>query len=260
MIFPFYEQAPKEEVKSCNLCGSTRYALIATVDRYGFDTSWVKCKECGLIFLSYRMTSEAYREFYEGGHYRRLFSELTNAPVNELTIQSDQARYARYLSKFLAPHINGASGGLLLDLGGSTGTVSERLAMDFNLDATVVEPSAAEAQRARANGLAVVQAPLLEFDPHGTHYDLVLLCRTVEHLLDIKAALALIKGWLAPGGMLFLDFVTVPQMKIDHPYYLTPVTMQRYLVQAGFVVKAQRPAPDARHFNMLCGRGEDEHN
>lgn len=253
MKFPFYDDAPKEVVTSCNLCSSTRYRLIATVDRYGLDAPAAKCTNCGLVFLSYRMTAEAYREFYEGGHYRALLNQLFKLkPITPESLESDQTRYAQRLVDFLGQYMNGRTGGLMLDLGGSVGIVAEKLAHAFNLDATVVEASVSEAKRALDRGLTVVPVPVQNFDANGSHYDLILLCRTVDHLLDIKGALAKIRGWLAPGGLFYVDFIYKPPLKIDHPYLLSPETIQRYLTQAGFKVQTMGVTVDGRHVSVLA--------
>jgi SAM-dependent methyltransferase len=257
--FPFYAAAPKEIVTSCNLCGGNRFALYRLTDRYGLEAPSVECQGCGLRFLSFRMTAEAYEEFYAGGHYRELLTQFlqkmgkpgSEALVTPQGMESDQTRYAAGLSQALARFMGEIKGGLLLDLGGSTGRVAERLAQDFNLDATVVETSIPEANRARAKGLAVANVRLQDYEPGGNHYDLILLCRTVDHLLDIKGDLRRIRGWLAPKGLFFVDFVHTTPPKIDHPYILSVDTMRRYLEGAGFRVRALGHS-DARHTNMLC--------
>jgi 2-polyprenyl-3-methyl-5-hydroxy-6-metoxy-1,4-benzoquinol methylase len=247
--FPFYAAAPKEIVTSCNLCGGNRFALYSLTDRYGLEAPSVQCDGCGLRFLSFRMTAEAYEEFYAGGHYRELLSQFNGHPMTAQGIERDQGRYAECLSHWLSPYV--AIGGLLLDLGGSTGVVAARLAREYGLDATVVEASADEARRAVDKGLAVANVRLQDYVNGHIKYDLILLCRTVDHLLDIKGDLARIKGWLAPKGLFFVDFVHKTPPKIDHPYMLSKDTMRRYLEGAGFTVRALGYS-DARHTNMLC--------
>jgi SAM-dependent methyltransferase len=251
--FPFYENAPKELVESCNLCGSRLLKLIGLRDRYGFEAPHVRCQECGLVFLSLRMTAEAYREFYEAGHYRELIGAFTHKAWDNAKIASDQVRYAKFLSSWLSLHLNGQRGGLLLDIGGSTGVIAEQLALDHNFDATVVEPSVSEAAAARNRGLAVANVSLENYEAGGNHYDLVVLCRSVDHLLDIKAALKRIRQLVAPGGLFFVDFVRDCSIKIDHPFHLTDSTMTRFLESAGFRVKA-RNVPNRAGLNvmMLC--------
>lgn len=251
MRFPFYESAPKETVTECNCCGSKRYRLVSTLDRYGLDAPSARCADCGLIFLSYRMTADAYREFYEQGHYRALLEIVFKKSRGPTMLESDQTRYAERLSARLAQFMTGREGGLHLDLGGSVGIVAERLSRDFNLDSTVVEASQVEAEKARGRGLAVAPVRLQDYEAGGNHYDLITLCRTVDHLLDIKADLGRIRQWLAPGGLFYVDYVIEPETKIDHPYLLSHGPMRRYLEQAGFVLKATTMM-DKRHRAELC--------
>lgn len=255
MRFPFYENAPKEPIQACNLCGSNVLALEGLTDRYGLEAPTARCRECGLVQLSLRMTPEAYREFYQAGHYRKLLSEFFGQRVTPVGLEPQQREYAVRLARWLSPHMATLRSGLLLDLGGSTGVVAEHLAYAFDLDATVVEPSAEEADSARRRGLAVAQVPLEDYDAGGNHYDLVTLCQTVDHLLDIKRDLARVRDWVAPAGKFFVDFVEHGPVKIDHPYYLTKQTIKRYLTGAGFRLEAIEPAGDDLHVNVLCGVG-----
>jgi hypothetical protein len=247
--FPFYAQAPKELVTECNLCGGRKLKLLGMTDRYGFEAPHAKCQDCGLIFLSLRMTAPAYREFYEAGHYRRLIEAFSRIPWDNAKLQADQTRYSQSLSRWLAPHMNGRSGGLLLDIGGSCGVVAERLSRDYNLDATVVEPSISEADAARNRGLMVENVSVEDYSANGNTFGLVLLCRSVDHLLDIKATLKRVREWVAPGGLFFVDFTRQAQIKIDHPFHLTAKTMRRYVEMLGFSVKATTRHGDCR---LLC--------
>ena len=43
-------------------------------------------------------------------------------------------------------------------------------------------------------------------------FDLVLLCQTIDHLLDIAATLHSIRSWVAPGGLAFVDVLDVEFM------------------------------------------------
>jgi hypothetical protein len=249
--FPFYAAAPKEIVTTCNLCGGNRFILLSLTDRYGLEAPSVQCETCGLRFLSFRMTAAAYEEFYAGGHYRELVGQFEGKPMTAAAIERDQTRYAFLLSAWLGRYMGPVRSGLLLDLGGSTGIVAERMVRDYDLDATVVEASTAEASRAVDKGLAVANVRLQDYEAGPHVYDLILLCRTVDHLLDIKADLARIRTWLAPKGLFFVDFVHKTPPKIDHPYILSVDTMRRYLEGAGFVVKCMGSL-ERRHTNMLC--------
>lgn len=252
VIFPFYDSAPKEAVTSCNCCGSKRYALVATQDRYGLDVPTAKCRDCGLVFLSYRMTPEAYREFYKGGHYRALLAQFYKDRALGSAVEPNDSPYACAVSGFLGPFMQNARGGLLLDLGGSTGLLADKLAHDYNLDATVVEASPDEAWRAHARGLATAMVPIEEYANGGNHYDLITLCRTIDHLVDIRAVLDKVRGWLAPKGLFFVDYVVKPQIKIDHPFLLSRPVMWRYLESSGFGVRVEAMTSTKDRALMLC--------
>lgn len=251
MRFDFYDEAPKEVVGKCNLCDGRRFLPSSLLDRYELIAPSVRCEACGLRFLHVRMTEAAYEEFYEGGHYRKLLTAHFGRDFGPQSIEAEQAVYADRLSTWLAPYMAEVASGLLLDLGGSTGVVAEHLAKAFDLDATVVEPSKAEAERAHSRGLTVANTRLQDYSSPNL-FNLVTLCQTVDHLLDIKADLARIRKWVARNGLLFVDFVENCQAKIDHPYYLNSDTMHAYLIQAGFKRVAMAPSSDGIHVNVLA--------
>ena len=106
-----------------------------------------------------------------------------------------------------------------------------------------------------------------DYDPQGRTWDLVLLCQTIDHLLDVGGTLRRVRALLNPGGYLFVDIVDFraaylrngsaeDATKIDHPYYLTQETMQAYLRQAGFGVVHADYAADHLHVSYLCRLAE----
>ena len=60
-----YDSQPKEELQSCNICGSSRSIVISKKDRYGLNVSACLCLGCGLVYISPRMTAEGYKLFYQ---------------------------------------------------------------------------------------------------------------------------------------------------------------------------------------------------
>ena len=258
-----YAAQPKERVEACNLCGKASYEQFATRDRYGLPVQSVTCLGCGLVFLTPRMTAAAYRDFYRDGDYRALLSEFHGRPVTAETIEADQVGYAERLIKLLEPHVSGQPFTTMLDVGGSTGVVAEAVAQQFGLVATVLEPSDAEGDRAALRGLKIIPGTIEQCTIGTDRYDLVLLCQTVDHLTDIRQALRTIRGLLAEGGLFFVDIVDyrVPlrkvgregAIKVDHPYYLEPWTMDAYLAQAGFERLHSQVASDGMHVDFVCG-------
>lgn len=257
-----YSTEPKETVGACNLCGwGDQFLPYASRDRYGLAVTSVKCPFCGLVFLNPRMTAAAYAEFYRSGVYRELLSEFYGRPITAESIETEQQAYAERLIRVLEPIIAVRSVYHLLDIGGSTGVVAKALAKHFELDATVIEPSEAEAKRAEARGLTVFRGALEEYQPDGKRFELVTLCQTVDHLLDITGALLKVRGLLRDGGLFFLDIVDyhVPEargreaaIKVDHPFYLEAKTLNAYLYTVGLNPLVTTPSSDGLHVDFIC--------
>ena len=98
------------------------------------------------------------------------------------------------------------AGGRALDLGCGAGRhavlLAERFAHVDAIDLSLPMIEIARAKRSRPN-VAYRQADLLEAAGSG-EYDLVLSVMTLHHVPDLQAALAHVKGLLAPGGRIVL--------------------------------------------------------
>ena len=255
----------REPVPACNLCGSTDRIVIAESDRYGFDSPACACTACGLVFLDPRLTEEEYGRFYRET-YRPLVSAFHDRRIDEETVEEDQRPYAAGLVRLLEPHVRKGEGALL-DVGGSTGVVAEAVADAFGLTGLVLDPAPAEASRAARRGLEVVVGTAETFDPGERRFEVVLLCQTIDHLLDPAAVVAGLHRVLAPDGTLFVDIVdfrsaylrhgTVEDaLKIDHPFAFTQPTAEAMLARAGLVRIAKDLARDGLHVGYVCRAGD----
>jgi SAM-dependent methyltransferase len=247
-----YEAQPKEHVTACNLCGAApTTGGINWRDRYGFPVGWAKCS-CGLVYLTPRMTKEAYARFYADGTYRKLVSAFHGREINAQTIQPEQMVYAMELADFIGPYIGNAE--TLLDIGGSTGVVAGYLAQKFALVGTVLDPAPQELEQ--AHGLLKIQSTVEDWQPNGRTWDVITLCQTVDHLLDPMGTLTKLRGCLAPGGVLFFDIVDYDQtktIKVDHPYNFTGETGWELLIRAGLTSRRMRDdAVETDHIKWVC--------
>jgi 2-polyprenyl-3-methyl-5-hydroxy-6-metoxy-1,4-benzoquinol methylase len=255
--------AEKRAVESCNLCGGTVHTTITHVDRYGFPNATSACNACGLAFLDPRLTERAYAEFYEHV-YRPLVSAFHGRLIDAETVERDQVAYAEELARVLEPFLAGRRGERLLDVGGSTGVVSERLGALHGLRPFVLDPAPAEVERARARGLEATVGTIEAFagDAGGT-FGVALICQTIDHLLDIAGSLARVRTLLADDGLLFVDVVDFraaylraasveAATKVDHPYSLTEPTVEAFLARAGFRVVHKDYASDHLHIGYVC--------
>lgn len=256
-----YQAQPREAVTCCNLCGGSRFVVLTHRDRYGFPAEAHACERCGLVFLNPRMTAEAYGRFYQSV-YRPLVSAFHGRLIDARTIQDEQRIYAAERAAFLRPFMSRPLK-TLLDIGGSTGVVAAHVAREFGLTATVIDPSPLEVAEARRLGLETISGLVEQHDFGGRMFDVVIVCQTVDHLLDITGTLARVRDLLAPQGLLFIDIVDFraaylrtwsvdDAIKIDHPYYLTEPTMTAYLRRAGFEVLRSDYAADHLHIGYAC--------
>jgi SAM-dependent methyltransferase len=257
-----YAGQPKNALDACNLCGGQRFIVLTHRDRYGYPADAHACARCGLVFLNPRMTAAAYARFYDG-IYRPLVSAFHGRLIDARTIQAEQRAYAIERAALLRPFVEGAGLTSMLDIGGSTGVVAGHFANEFGVRGTLIDPAPLEVEQARQFGLETVTGLIEEHDFGGRTFDLVIICQTVDHLLDVRGTLDRVRGLLAPRGLLFIDIVDFraaylrnwsveDATKIDHPYYLTEDTMQAYLRRSGFAVIRADYAADHLHVSYVC--------
>ncbi|MGH3788292.1 MAG: class I SAM-dependent methyltransferase [Pseudonocardiaceae bacterium] len=257
-----YGELATQRPAACNLCGARSRAVeVATRDRYGYPATFVVCRSCGLGYLSPQLNASQYAHFYSEV-YRPLVSAYHGRRIDAHTVQLEQHGYAAGLAAFLIPLLS-SSPRTILDVGGSTGVVSRVLAAHLNARATVLDPAPDELAVAQAAGMETVAGLVEEFDPGRRRWDLVLLCQTIDHLLDVRGSLAALRRMTAPGGCAFVDIVDVDVLlhrtgsiervvKIDHPYYLTHTTAAALFALAGFTIVAQRLTDDGHRGFVLA--------
>lgn len=258
-----YEAQPKQYIDACNLCGGTKLVTISHVDRYGYRCTADACSACSLVFLNPVMTPEAYGDFY-AEVYRPLVSAYHGRKIDRETIQEEQAEYAEALCGIIKNWISARRETRLLDIGGSTGVVSREIVKKFNgVAATIIDPAADEIVVAKEYGMETINGFVEEYDPGEKKYDLVILCQTVDHLLNAKGTLDKVKSLLSADGAFFVDIVDFRAaylrngsvegaVKIDHPYYFTEETIELMLSMTGFNVLKKVYAEDKLHIGYLC--------
>ena len=270
-----YASQPVARVTACNLCGGSTFITLTHRDRYHYPAEASGCRQCGLVFLNPVMTAEAYGHFY-AHTYRPLVSAFHGRLIDAITIQDEQRQYAAERVAVVEPFVAGpdrsgesaavVQGGTLLDIGGSTGVVAHVFATRFGMHATVIDPSPIEAAQAQRLGIETITGLVESIDLGSRQFDLVIVCQTVDHLLDIAGTLRRVRALLRPGGRLFIDIVDLragylrnwsieDTIKIDHPYYLTEETMSAYLARCGFEILAIDYAADHLHVGYVCRPG-----
>lgn len=263
-----YAAKPKTTTRSCNLCGHDLFVTIVHADRYGYPARAQACRRCGLAFLNPVMTGESYIGFYQG-IYRPLVSAYHGRLIDASSIQEEQRDYAARLVETLGRHLAHLKGGDLLDIGGSTGVVAHHLKRVFGLRATVIDPAPMEVEVAKALELETVTSLVEDYDPGDRRYQVVIMCQTVDHLLDVMSSLRKIRELMSDDGIFFIDIVDFraayrrngsveEAVKIDHPYYLTESVMEAFLRRVGFAIRATDYAADHLHVGFVCGKSDPE--
>jgi ubiquinone/menaquinone biosynthesis C-methylase UbiE len=254
----------RQYVSRCNLCGSERSCVIAYHDRYGLPLRTAMCLGCGLIYLIDRFTQDGYSSFYLDGEYRKLTSAFAGSVATMEDLQADQAAYAQNLIRFLDHRLPQGQDVRLLDIGGSSGEVASELAGRFGIEGTVLDPSREEIEAACRQGLQgiVGSAETWETDQR---FDVVLLCRTIEHLYDLRATIAKVRRYLTPGGLFYCDFLDYMELcrmtgppqtvsKVDHCYWLTLQTAPAIFRAMGFEIVALHVVPKPQFIGCLLRR------
>jgi 2-polyprenyl-3-methyl-5-hydroxy-6-metoxy-1,4-benzoquinol methylase len=265
-----YASQPKQAQQTCNLCGASEFVVLTHRDRYGYPAQAHACRHCGLVFLNPRMTAQAYGRFYNG-IYRPLVSAFHGRLIDARTIQDEQREYAIERAGFIRPFIANAAPKTLLDIGGSTGVVAHHFAREFGLHGTLIDPAPLEVEQAKRLGLETVTGLVEEHDFGQRRFDVVIICQTVDHLLDVAGTLTRVRQLLSDNGLLFIDIVDFraaylrnwsveDAIKIDHPYYLTEATTYAYLRSAGFDVLRSDYAADHLHVSYVCRPGAADSN
>jgi SAM-dependent methyltransferase len=236
----------RKSVPACNLCGSERRAIVAQTDRYGFPIRTAMCLECGLFYLAERFTDQGYGEFYAGS-YRQLTSEFRGTGRARIAdLQADQIPYAQRLIRTLDGSINFKRGARLIDVGGSAGQVALQVQNHFGMKAVVLDPAADEVAAARELGLEGITGSFEQFETDEL-FHLILFCRSIEHVQDLRGVLTKMRNLLRPEGLLYCDIVDYCELcrlvghpeavsKIDHCYWLTQETATRIFRSLGLQI------------------------
>jgi SAM-dependent methyltransferase len=217
------------------------------------------------------MTAEGYKLFYQK-FYRPLVSFYLGRKVDSSTIIQGQKEYAREVFKWMKIYISENNKTLkLLDVGGSTGVVAKVFkdnleASGFRIEATVIDPSPDELAVAKKFGLKTIEGLVEEKNIRKNSWDLILLCQTIDHLMDVTKTISTIRDSLKEDGLLFVDIVDWEfnvrrksirdSIKIDHPYNFTRQTTVPLLENLGFRIISESILTDGHLIGFLCKKAK----
>lgn len=225
------------ETATCPICGPSAQAVL----RYAFDPyNVVACSNCGLNYLSPRLTQEAILKLYKDEAYYN--SNISGQGYDEyMEISDNWVKTFTLRLKQVAPY---KSSGKALDIGCGPGyflTAAQKLGFDvYGLDPS--DYIVAQAQKTWGDKVQLGLIESANYAPES--FDLVVAFDTFEHIYDPKKFLSAIHKVLKPGGVLA---ITTPDptstlSKIsgknwvsyklpEHVFYWSPETIRKILAE-----------------------------
>lgn len=235
------------EYVRCDLCGADSPTfLFGRTDRFsGEKFRYVRCSECGLIYLSPRPSVSDLQSYYPEGYEAYQRSDAMTS------ISRWRRRHASsILRRFIARY---HQRGRLLDVGCATGRFLEEMRAHGS-DVEGVEVSARAAAIAREErDLRIFNGTLDEFEAPENAFDVVTLWDVLEHLPSPKASVDKINCLLGPEGHLVFSIPNLRSFDArlfgqwwigwDAPRHLhlfSRSVLDRLLAETGFEVEGSR--------------------
>ena len=254
----------------CNLCGSAETRELhperdgiadfdandlfaCTSSAYGHCGPIVRCVGCGLVRQNPQPRPDDLVQAYQEVADERYEEEASGRVETFSRALRDMERHER--------------SGRLLDVGCHVGIFLD-VARRAGWDTHGVEPSRWSAERARARGLRVVNAPLAEAGFPDGSFDVVTMWDVIEHLGDPMQELRRAHRLLRPNGLLALSTMNVeswfprlmgrrwPWYMQMHLYYFTPATLRQMLDRVGFEMVETTPHKRVVRLAYLVSRLE----
>lgn len=241
----------REDVRSCQLCGSTRRTLSFAEPPYEI----YRCDDCGLVYVTPRLSGEALREVYGEAYWRsdtpKTKGYADYAKDAELYLKTFRRRF-KLLRRWVG---NGKL--RILDVGCAAGFFL-RVCREFGHDpygveiSTAIGKMAVEAlgsERVHLGDLdAAIAAAPKTYAPAS--FDLITMWDVVEHVPDPQTLLRQVRTLLKPTGTLVLETQNVASRFAktlgkrwqhykheEHLYHFDPRTAKALLEASGFTVQ-----------------------
>ena len=227
---------------ACAVCGSSSRRLALRHP----EGTLKRCAGCGLVSVDPLPAASAALAQYDAAYFRG--AGYRDYEGEEAVFRAEFRRRLRA--------IRAAGGrGRILDVGAASGALMLE-AMDHGFEVAGIEPAASMAARAaERTGASVFAGPIEAAAFPAGSFDVVTCFDALEHVVDPVAALARMRGWLVPEGLIA---VTVPDFGSwwarlsgrwwpfvtprEHLHYFTRAPLAATLRAAGFATPTYRPA------------------
>ena len=222
----------------CELCGNRNVEIVGTRDRDSSPLQVVMCSACGLVWNDPRPSAEALAAYYREEYRQDYKGTLEPKPRHTLRAVRVAIERCRQLKNDLPP------GQPVLDLGAGGGEVVYVL-RKLGFEASGIEPNEGYARFARERlQVPVASGRWQEAAISPDSLSAVTLFHVMEHLDQPLEAARLIRKWLRPGGLLWIEVPNVeavcqaPSHRFHraHLYNFNPATLAELGRRAGFEV------------------------
>jgi SAM-dependent methyltransferase len=223
----------------CVLCGSHDFEIVSTTDRHGQPLQTGLCGGCGVLRNDPVPTDAELAQFYRKD-YRQSYKGAAEPRLRQVwrNLERLNGHFVQFRDVYAAP-------GRWLDLGSGSGEFTY-LAQSIGADVVGVEPNEGYATYCRDKlGLQIAVQTLEETEFADGSFDLIRLSHVLEHMRDPVASLTRLKGWLKPGGMIYIEVPDIEQdarhklrgrmFHYGHIYNYNPVTLRHVAGLAGLV-------------------------
>ena len=207
-------------------CGASSPQMVASEDRYAMPCQTNLCPSCGLLYVSPRMTADAYQEFYEL-EYRKIYkTDDDHDPLVALS-NGEAVLSACEFYDVLPTSV--------IDVGCGTGGVL-RAFVQRGMTCYGVDHDPTAILTGQADGLPLEVGTAQTLIDRGITADLVILHHVLEHCLDLAATLTQMRQLLTPNGVLYIGVPGIHATPIKrmfqtaHVYHFTASTLE-YVMQ-----------------------------
>ncbi len=204
----------------------------------------VRCKRCGLIYVSPRPKPQLIRDGYSLAEDKQYISQ-------------ERARFLTFKNSIKTLK-RLRDNGRLLDIGAASGTFV-KTAIEAGYDACGVEPSAWMCEIAKKYyGVTILPAAVEEMKFPDNSFDIITMWDVLEHVCDPMNTLKEAARILRPQGLLLINYPRIDDVLARifgrkwwfllsvHLYYFTPKTLSLYIERLGFEKLGHRA-----HLQML---------
>lgn len=241
----------KKEI-SCPVCDTAENTVKFTKDLFNF----VKCSNCGMVYLNPRLSDKATYSFYNS-EWNDIYNEK-KFDVNESTIDTIENR--RDLENLSTLKKYSGAGNELLEIGIGKGFFLSS-AENEGFKVTGVELNKENCMKAKdvlSSSSTIINSDIYEANLKSNFYDCVYMKDVFEHVPDPLIMLREINRVSKKGGVIFIEVPNIEGLvfKItkqkhstifgfEHLNYWSPKTLTEILNRAGYkVVGVQHHSDD----------------